>query len=245
MSGHGSPSFADLSAAVGDPRAEPDIDWVSALASAPASAVLQALTDLREHRPELEAIRAAHVAGGRAFYAQIRAPFELYALVRLTRPRHVVEAGVSSGVSSAHFLLGLSDNHRGRLTSIDLPTRQQGSKLGARESPVSLPPERSTGWAVPKRLTRRWTLELGPSESLLPKVVDRLPGIDLFLHDDMHTPSHLAFELRTIAPKLSEHAIVLADNTQWTGRAFDRFATTVGARVLRRRRSDLVGLRIP
>ncbi len=152
---------------------------------------------------------------------------------------------MSSGVSSAHFLAALARNRTGRLHSIDLPTRQRGPTLGRGESPVSLPPGRRTGWAVPERLRGSWDLRIGPSQKHLPALVEELDSIGLFLHDDLHTSAHLTFELETVRPKLAPEAVVLADNTIWTGEAFPRFARSVGAPVVRRGRGDLVGLRLP
>ena len=75
--------------------------------------------------------------------------------------------------------------------------------------------------------------------------MDELPSVGIFLHDSLHTPSHLTFELSTVRAKLLQGAVVLADNTVWTGRAFPRFASEVGAAVRRRGRTDLVGLSMP
>jgi predicted O-methyltransferase YrrM len=231
--------------ALGDPRARPNVGWVRRLAGASDAEVRRVLAEGDALVPMGRAIRAAHRASGRAIYAQIRAPFELYALVRLLRPERVVETGVSSGVSSAHFLAALRRNRRGRLYSIDLPTYQRGPTLGRGESAVSLPPGRGPGWVVPERLRDRWDLRLGSSETLLPQLVAELPSIDLFLHDDRHTPRHLAFELAAVRPRLSPGAVVLADNTAWTGAAFPRFARSLRVPWYRRGRTDLVGLRAP
>jgi predicted O-methyltransferase YrrM len=230
---------------LGDKRATPNLRWVAALTGATDSEVRAALAGVEQHLDRLAEIRARHQEGGRDFYAQIRAPFELYALVRLLRPRFVVETGVSSGVSSAHFLLALADNRRGHLHSIDLPTRQEAPVLRSTESPVSLPPGRETGWAVPAALRKRWDLHLGPSQELLPKVARSAKPIGLFLHDSLHTPEHLTFELETVRPYLVPGSVVLADNVNWTGTAFDHFAASLGVPVLRRGRSELVGLRVP
>ncbi|HEV2520439.1 MAG TPA: class I SAM-dependent methyltransferase [Thermoplasmata archaeon] len=243
--GRGDAPIPALLEAIGDPRAVPDLAWVAALTGEAPEAVQTAIEGLARHIDDVASIRAAHLSGGREFYAQICAPFELYALARILRPAHIVEAGVSSGVSSSHFLLGLLDNGVGSLHSIDLPTPQKGPKLARGESPVSLPPDRAPGWAVPSELSLGWDLRIGRSEALLPPLVESLPSVDLFLHDDLHTPTHLAFELATIRPKLRPGAVVLADNTQWTGKAFDRFAASLGVPIVRRRDSDLVGLRVP
>ncbi len=231
--------------ALGDRRATPNVAWIAALTGANRRKISEALEELEDLLPMEEEIRHRHVAAGRPSYAQIRAPFELYALVRLLGPEHLVETGVSSGVSSAHLLAALKRNRHGRLHSIDLPTRQKGPALGPGESIVALPPGRDTGWAVPDTLRPRWDLRIGPAQELLPRLVGELPRVGLFLHDDLHTPEHLAFELRTVRPRLAPRAVVLADNTQWTGEAFPRFCEELGVRLLRRGRGDLVGLSVP
>ena len=231
--------------ALGDRRAYPNRRWLSALLALPVDR-LDAFLSEADRFAELEhGIRERQIAGGRRSYAQFRAPLELYAMVRALRPDHVIETGVSSGVSSAHILLALRRNRRGTLHSIDFPTAQRGARFSRRDSPVALPPGRRTGWVVPPELRRGWDLRIGPSEKLLVPLVAETPTVGLFLHDSRHTPRHLAFELDTIAPRLEPGSIVLADNTVWTGRASPRFARRLGASVRRRGRSDLVGLRVP
>ena len=231
--------------ALGDRRSTPNLVWLTALTGARRPEVARVLSELERQLPLEEEIRHRHLAAGRPSYAQIRAPFELYAIVRLLRPERIVEAGVSSGVSSAHFLAALRRNHRGRLYSIDLPTRQRGPTLRPGEPTIALPPGHDSGWAVPENLRERWELRTGPSQALLPRLVEEVGPIDLFLHDDLHTAAHLTFELETVRPRLAPGAVVLADNTSWTGDAFPRFARSLGVRVARRGRGDLVGLRVP
>lgn len=231
--------------ALGDRRARPNLTWLRALTGASDATLRRTLAEARAFVPHELALRRAHLTAGRSNYAQFRAPLELYTLVRLLRPAHIVETGVSSGVSSMHLLLGLNRNRSGTLHSIDLPQEQQAPALAPGESIVAVPPGRSSGWAIPRIPRGRWDLRLGPSQTLLPALVDELPHIDLFLHDDLHTPTHLAFELDLLRPKLAPGAVVLADNTRWTGAAFPRFARRVGAPVRRRGSGDLVGLRMP
>lgn len=231
--------------ALGDRRASVNYEWLRRLSGATGERIASVLSEADELLPFEERIRAEHVAEGRPHYAQFRAPLELYALVRLTEPDHIIETGVSSGVSSTHLLLGVRKNRHGAVHSIDLPIRQRGSRFSSRDSVVALPPGRPTGWAMPSELRDGWDLRIGASEVLLPGLVDELPSVGLFLHDSLHRPTHLTFELATVRPKLVPGAVVLADNTVWTGRAFPRFARSVGAPVRRRGRSDLVGLRMP
>lgn len=231
--------------ALGDRRARPNLAWLRSLTGASDATLRRTLAEAGAFVAKEQALHRAHLAAGRSNYAQFRAPLELYTLVRLLRPAHVVETGVSSGVSSMHLLLGLNRNRSGTLHSVDLPQQQAALTLARGESIVAVPPGRSSGWAIPRLPRARWDLRLGPSQALLPALVEELPRIDLFLHDDLHTPAHLAFELALLRPKLSPGAVVLADNTRWTGQAFPRFARQVGAPVRRRGSGDLVGLRMP
>ena len=232
-------------AALGDRNAAVRYDWLRRLTGASWEQVSNVLAESVDLVSYEEEIRRAHEAAGRLQYAQYRGPLELYAIVRLTEPDHIIETGVSSGVSSTHFLLGIRRNRHGTLHSIDLPLHQRGSQLSPRESHVAIPPGRSSGWAIPPALRDGWDLRVGPSQELLPALVEELPSVGLFLHDSLHTPRHLTFELGTVRPKLVPGAVVLADNTVWTGSAFPRFAREVGVPVRRRGRTDMVGLRMP
>ncbi|MGA7922707.1 MAG: class I SAM-dependent methyltransferase [Thermoplasmata archaeon] len=229
---------------LGDPRARPAIPWIARLTDRSPDEVVSTLGEVREFLDIERAIRARHTAYGRSFYAQFRAPFDLYAMVRLLEPEHVVETGVSSGVSSAHALIALRRNGHGTLHSIDRPTFQRGPRLARRESVVSIPPGCASGWAIPQQLTQGWDLRVGDSSDVLPPLVKEIDSVGLFLHDSHHTPKHLTFELTTVQPKLTPGAIVMADNTSSTGRAFPRFAGQLRVPVWPRNRSDLVGLRV-
>ena len=223
-----------------------DPGWVAKLAEVPLNEARSAIDEARGDRVFNASVEGAHQEAGRDFYAQIRAPYELYALVRLLRPEHVVEVGVSSGVSSAYFLSALQRNGKGRLHSIDLPTPQKGRRFSPKEdSPVALPPGRRSGWAVPMSVREGWDLRIGESQKLLPALAQELDRIDLFLHDDLHTFDHATFELQTVDPKVPPGGVLLADNTEWLEGALDVFAESKGARAVYRRGMDLGGFRKP
>lgn len=191
-------------------------------------------------------IAAAHRAGGRDFYASIHAPFELYALARLTRPAHVLEAGVSSGVSSAAFLRALQRNGSGTLHSIDYPTPQQHEHFDPeKDSPVAVPPGRTSGWAVPKEVRGSWDLRIGKTREVLPGLVAELPRIEIFLHDDEHTHANATFEFTTVRSKMAPGGILLADNTDWLDRALEEFGASLGSKPVYRTGTDLGGVRFP
>jgi hypothetical protein len=230
---------------LGDARARPNRTWLAGLLGLKTKELDRWLSEIPSLSPLERALRKAHEQGGRTFYAQFRAPFELYVMTRVSRPLHIVETGVSSGVSSAHFLAGIHRNRQGTLHSVDRPQVQVGPTLRSGESSVSVPPGRSSGWAIPESYRRGWDLRLGLSQDVLPPLVQELPSVDIFLHDSYHTPTHLTFELETIRPKLHPGSLVLADNTEWTGQAFPRFARSLGTKIWRRGSSDLVALRVP
>ena len=203
-----------------------DPHWVSQLAGVTTTIAEKALDEAQAETALEHHILVAHKESGRDFYAQIQAPLELYALVRILRPRHVVEVGVSSGVSSAYFLQALSRNGRGRLHSIDFPTQQKGSHFSEKDdSPVAVPPGKGSGWAVPAELKQGWDLRIGKSEDLLPDIVRELDQVDIFLHDDLHTFEHATWEFRTVDPKVPVGGLVLADNSDRIGGALEKWAT--------------------
>ena len=154
--------------ALGDPRAAVNVRWLRALSGASNERILEVLGEVDSLVPVEEEIHRRHVAGGRANYAQFSAPLELYALVRLLQPRHVIETGVSSGLSSAHFLLAPRRTARGRSTPstsrprrgarfsrrTSLPSR---SRRGSRaDGPSrSAPPDGTSASATPRLCSRR------------------------------------------------------------------------------------------
>lgn len=123
----------------------------------------------------------------------------LYALVRLRRPRSVVETGVARGVSSAAILQALEDNGEGRLWSLDLP----GLGAGYREQ---------VGHVVPERLRARWTLALGPSAVRLPRLLGEAAPVDLFVHDSAHTYRNMRFEFGQAARRLAPGGLLVSDD---------------------------------
>jgi predicted O-methyltransferase YrrM len=157
----------------------------------------------------------------------------LYALVRLIRPRIVVETGVFDGFYSACFLQALSENERregkeGSLVSIDLPANEvveaSTSRLAAR---TGLPRGEQPGWVIPGHLRRLWRPYFGDSRQLLPEVLSEVSEIDLFFHDSLHTREHMLFEFETAWPKLSPGGFLLSHDVHWNG-AFRHFARATG-----------------
>lgn len=228
---------------------DPDPSWVAELSGARTDAVETAISEAaREHRLFTDIARE-QAKVGRGSYGEIDAPLELQALVRLLRPKQVVEVGVSSGVSSAYLLNGLEKNGSGTLHSVDRPSfpRSRKKPAGSVYGSWTLPAGRSPGWAVPFRLRLRWDLRLGDKAEALPLLRKELPPVQLFLYDVPHEERDAEREFATLDPLLSDGGVVIVDHGPGGGlcEALAGWAKKCGGRPVHRSGSGLYGMRHP
>lgn len=153
-------------------------------------------------------------------------PVIYYALVRLLKPSIILETGVCDGLSSRFLLLAMERNGHGVLHSIDLPNQDVDLGHGARQRDV-LSADRRTGWLVPDTLRARWHLHLGDAKELLPELLQKIEKIDIFIHDSLHTYTHMLLEYRTAWPYIRPGGLLLSDDTDWNS-AFEDFARECG-----------------
>lgn len=122
-----------------------------------------------------------------------------YAIVRATRPAHVVETGVDKGlgtcVLAAALLRNAAEGHPGRLTSLDI-------------NPEAGYLARSAPWSEVVDLV------IGDSVAA---IADLDRPVNLFLHDSDHSREHERREFEAIEPKLAPGALLLTDNVTHTG----------------------------
>jgi len=227
----------------------PDAEWVRALSGRPLAACRRAIEEAGAQRGLFAHLDREHRSEGRRSYIEIDAPLELHALVRLLRPQHVVEVGVSSGVSSAYLLHALRMNGRGTLHSVDLPTFPTRRRPGQGPSQFSwtLPTGRSSGWAVPFPLRPRWDLRLGDKAEVLPLLAEELPRIDLLVYDVPHRDVSTRDEFRLLAPLLRPGGVAIVDhgaNGELCG-ALRAWARSVGGVPTGRAGLGLYGFRRP
>jgi hypothetical protein len=195
-----------------EPEESPDAAWVAALAATSLPAAERAVREAAGERQLFAHLEKEHRSEGRPSYVEIDAPLELQALVRLLRPRHVVEVGVSSGVSSAYLLNGLERNGAGTLHSVDLPKSPRSLRPGPARASWTIPEGRSSGWAVPDRLRKRWDLRLGDKADLLPVLAAELPRIDLFVYDVPHDDARSGREFRALDRRMPVASVAIVDH---------------------------------
>jgi hypothetical protein len=139
-----------------------------------------------------------------------------YVVCRAVRPDTVVETGVAYGSMTTYLLAALKVNNHGALHSIDLPSIEDRDA-------------RFVGRFVPERLRDRWSLHLGASRRLLPKVLEAIGPVGLFVHDSLHTRRNMSREFTTVTPYLAPRAAVVSDDVHWN-RAFEDWARNAAAR---------------
>ncbi|MGI0155232.1 MAG: O-methyltransferase [Thermoplasmata archaeon] len=196
------------------PEEHPDVDWVRALADTSSPRAAGAVREAAAERSLFRHLSAEHRKERRPFYVEIEAPLELYALARLLRPRHIVEVGVSSGVSSAYFLQALEKNGHGTLHSVELPKLEAAGRRrsGRRFGSWSIPRGRFSGWAVPLGLRKRWDLRIGDKKKVLPLLAEELDEVDLFLYDVPHSDPAAFREFSTLGRRLRPGSVALVDH---------------------------------
>ena len=149
----------------------------------------------------------------------------LYFVVRLLKPRALVETGVFRGVSTAFILAALADNGSGHLHSIDLPNASyvtDGNRNLVYRDATGRWSESETGLAIPRELRTHWTLHLGDSKSILPPLLESLGTIDFFFHDSEHTYETMTWEYLQALRHLRPGGLLASDDVFWNS-AFQDF----------------------
>jgi len=174
----------------------------------------------------LAGLARAHGAHYSAGWVNLEDAHFLYWAVRRQKPKVIVQAGVSNGLSAAFMMLALAANGPdGRLYAVDLPHvfnpadpawTQRGTVYG-----VAIPEGGTSGWMVPDIYRDRFHVQTGDAKALLPPLIDSLDSIDLFFHDSDHTYDHMMFEFDQAMRKLSPDGLIIADDIAWNSSLWD------------------------
>jgi predicted O-methyltransferase YrrM len=122
-----------------------------------------------------------------------------YLACRALRPAIVLETGVAYGVTTSFVLQALQQQPAGELLSIDLP-------------PLGPAADSFVGFLVPPELRNRWRLHRGRSRRLLPAILQQAGGLDLFIHDSLHTHRNMTWEFRHAWARLRSGGLLISDD---------------------------------
>jgi len=155
----------------------------------------------------------------------------IYILIRFIKPNNVLETGVYYGGNTAFALRALDMNNKGKMTSIDFPDYEirETNSESARHSLVGdtelYTPSLRPGFMTPLLLKERWNLIEGDSLAIIPTLDIQF---DMYIHDSDHSMQFLLKEMELAWNKLSEDAIFLVDDIDWS----NAFYTFVSAKRL-------------
>ncbi len=138
-----------------------------------------------------------------------------YGLMREFRPQVVVETGTAAGGYTAFVLAALKHNGAGRLISIDIPPVAGRLTMDKTIDPGSI------GYLLPEGYRDVWTYVQGDAKRHLPRILAE-EEVDVFIHDSLHTRTHMLFEYAVARALLGEGKLVLSDDIMWNN-AFNDF----------------------
>jgi hypothetical protein len=179
--------------------------------------IVTAFDGFEKWRPTLKAaLERVDAKGGAQGGCSLEDGQIFYGLVRALKPKIVIETGVAAGISTSFLGAALIENGDGRLYSVELPAIQTLDKV-CDDGVVYEWASTGVGWAVPdevrKGLGDRHTLVLEDVRTALPRLVRELPPIDIFIHDDLHTPDHMLWQYELMWPHLAPNGVMLSDDS--------------------------------
>jgi predicted O-methyltransferase YrrM len=120
-----------------------------------------------------------------------------YALIRIYKPKVVVETGTDKGIGSLVIQRALEKNGLGILYTLDI--------------------DRYSGSMFDESDLKKIKLLIGDSIESIKSIND----VDLFIHDSDHSAEHERNEYLAISPKLTHNALVISDNSHVTDALFN------------------------
>jgi hypothetical protein len=158
--------------------------------------------DLRRH--VVQATEASRFRGHTDLEPRFARRLGWYALVRLMKPRVVVETGVDKGLGSvllcSALLRNRAEGHPGRYYGTDINPQ--------------------AGWLLSGRYAETGKILYGDSIASLQALEET---VDVFINDSDHSAEYEAREYEVIAGKLGSGAVILSDNAHVSD-ALERFS---------------------
>lgn len=141
-----------------------------------------------------------------------------YALIREVKPKVIIETGTADGCSTSWILSAMHKNNQGLLLSIDIPP--QKGKLTMNSS-LSVD---NVGYLIPHPYRNRWKYHAGDAKELLPKLLIE-NDVDIFIHDSLHTRTHMLFEYNCARALMRPNTIIISHDILWN-KAFFSFTAS-------------------
>lgn len=148
----------------------------------------------------------------------------LFAVIRRSMPKKIIETGVASGISTSFILKALDLNGFGELKSIDFPNFDKDfvTRYDRVIDATHTPPRLGVGWIVPENLRGRWQLTIGKSHDVLPQLTG---DVDLFVHDSEHSYANMMFEFEWAHQHLKPQGLLVSDDVLFND-AYSDFKVT-------------------
>jgi len=138
-----------------------------------------------------------------------------YALIREVRPKIVIETGTARGDLTSWILTAMHKNNEGKLISIDIPPKKDELTMTS-----SLSTE-DVGKLIPQVYRDRWEYHPADAKELLPKLLVE-NDVDMFIHDSLHTRTHMLFEYNCARALMRPNTIIISHDILWN-KAFFSF----------------------
>lgn len=163
------------------------------------------------------AIRRVAAAEGHQGACSMEDGMILYGLCRALKPQVVIETGVAAGISTSFIGAAMAENGAGMHYSIELPPSDVNPNRKRHEDGGEFAwPKGGVGWAIPDQvrasLAERHRLILEDVRIALPRLLDRVGPVDLFFHDDLHTPAQMRWQFRLVWPRIAPGGVLAADD---------------------------------
>lgn len=123
-------------------------------------------------------------------------------LIRIEKPKVMIESGVESGYSTEHFLVAMDDAGQGHLYSCD--------------------PAPSGFYIANPIVHPRFTFIKGRSYEVLDEIVKKTGPIDMFLHDSDHSFGCQSWEFNWAWNHVRSGGIIASDDTGWSDTTPDK-----------------------
>lgn len=131
-----------------------------------------------------------------------------YALIRIIKPNIIVETGTANGSMTSWLLAALEKNGGGKIISIDLPPEK-----GKLSMDMTIE-EKNIGILIPREYHHRWNYIKGDAKLYLPKILSE-HDVDLFIHDSLHTRTHMLFEYNVARALMRPLTLIMTDDILW------------------------------